>query len=188
VISTIKKLDIKLGENGNMKANRKFVEGEEAVSAVIGVILMVAITVAIAATVYVYVSGMLGGTPTRTPEIQFTPYEDTDRLSVSKTDGETDWSKLSIRSTEAIVFWINDDATSAGDGTDLAANTLHPIVDADHDGGDADVDIDASDFIDLAGGAQGAGADKTDVEITLVHSETNTVLGTYTFQTIAAAV
>ena len=43
-----------------MKGNRKFVE-EEAVSAVIGVILMVAITVAIAATVYVYVSGMLGG-------------------------------------------------------------------------------------------------------------------------------
>ncbi|MEA3458300.1 MAG: archaellin/type IV pilin N-terminal domain-containing protein, partial [Candidatus Thermoplasmatota archaeon] len=39
-----------------MKANRKFVEdNEEGVSAVIGVILMVAITVAIAATVYVYV-------------------------------------------------------------------------------------------------------------------------------------
>jgi len=46
-----------------MKANKKFVEEEEAVSAVIGVILMVAITVAIAATVYVYVSGMLGSGP-----------------------------------------------------------------------------------------------------------------------------
>ncbi len=47
-----------------MKANRKFIniDGEEAVSAVIGVILMVAITVAIAATVYVYVSGMIGTT------------------------------------------------------------------------------------------------------------------------------
>ena len=42
-----------------MKANRKFIDGEEAVSAVIGVILMVAITVAIAATVYVFVSGMM---------------------------------------------------------------------------------------------------------------------------------
>ena len=52
-----------------MKANRKFVEGEEAVSAVIGVILMVAITVAIAATVYVYVSGMLGGGPTASPTV-----------------------------------------------------------------------------------------------------------------------
>jgi len=54
---------------GNMKANRKFVEGEEAVSAVIGVILMVAITVAIAATVYVYVSGMLSPVPTAAPSI-----------------------------------------------------------------------------------------------------------------------
>ena len=43
-----------------MKANKKFLEEDEAVSAVIGVILMVAITVAIAATVYVYVSGMIG--------------------------------------------------------------------------------------------------------------------------------
>ena len=41
-----------------MKANKKFVEENEAVSAVIGVILMVAITVAIAATVYVYVTGL----------------------------------------------------------------------------------------------------------------------------------
>jgi flagellin-like protein len=54
---------------GKMKANRKFVKGEEAVSAVIGVILMVAITVAIAATVYVYVSGMIGTSPTSTATI-----------------------------------------------------------------------------------------------------------------------
>ena len=49
-----------------MKANRKFVEGEEAVSAVIGVILMVAITVAIAATVYVYVTGIVPTTSSTT--------------------------------------------------------------------------------------------------------------------------
>jgi len=57
---------------GNMKANRKFVEGEEAVSAVIGVILMVAITVAIAATVYVYVSGMLTGPGESAPNLAWT--------------------------------------------------------------------------------------------------------------------
>jgi len=54
---------------GNMKANRKFVEGEDAVSAVIGVILMVAITVAIAATVYVYVSGIIGTGTGSTPTV-----------------------------------------------------------------------------------------------------------------------
>ena len=52
-----------------MKANRKFVDGEDAVSAVIGVILMVAITVAIAATVYVYVSGMLPAGGSAVPSI-----------------------------------------------------------------------------------------------------------------------
>lgn len=40
-----------------MKANRKFVMGQEAVSPVIAVILMVAITVVLAATVYLFVSG-----------------------------------------------------------------------------------------------------------------------------------
>lgn len=55
-----------------MKANRKFKEADErAVSAVIGVILMVAITVAIAATVYVYVSGMIGGGADKAPDMAF---------------------------------------------------------------------------------------------------------------------
>lgn len=39
-----------------MKANRCFVEEKEGVSAVVGVILMVLITIAIAATVYYYVA------------------------------------------------------------------------------------------------------------------------------------
>lgn len=44
-----------------MKANRKFLNGDdEAVSPVIAVILMVAITVVLAATVYVWVSGFGG--------------------------------------------------------------------------------------------------------------------------------
>ena len=55
-----------------MKANRKFREENEAVSAVIGVILMVAITVAIAATVYVYVSGMLPSGGGTTPSVSWT--------------------------------------------------------------------------------------------------------------------
>lgn len=45
-----------------MKANRKFMNNDdEAVSPVIAVILMVAITVVLAATVYVWVSGFSGG-------------------------------------------------------------------------------------------------------------------------------
>ena len=62
-----------------MKANKKFINGEEeAVSAVIGVILMVAITVAIAATVYVYVSGMIGGTATKSSTLSMNTFSQDD--------------------------------------------------------------------------------------------------------------
>ena len=85
---------------GNMKANKKFVCEEEAVSAVIGVILMVAITVAIAATVYVYVSGMIGTSPETTPSIQFTKDSSAKTLTVSTADPTSlIWNQLSISST-----------------------------------------------------------------------------------------
>ena len=61
-----------------MKANRKFIEEEAGVSAVIGVILMVAITVAIAATVYVYVSGMIGGTATKVSTLSMNNFSQND--------------------------------------------------------------------------------------------------------------
>lgn len=80
---------------GNMKANRKFVEEEEAVSAVIGVILMVAITVAIAATVYVYVSGMLTTGSTKTPDIAFLMDDTTNTLTVTKiSSSNVLWSSI----------------------------------------------------------------------------------------------
>ena len=77
-----------------MKANKKFINGEEeAVSAVIGVILMVAITVAIAATVYVYVSGMIGGTATKTSTLSMNLFSQNDATNtriwlVSGIEGE----------------------------------------------------------------------------------------------------
>jgi flagellin-like protein len=85
-----------------MKANRKFKNENEAVSAVIGVILMVAITVAIAATVYVYVSGMLG-TPTATaPKISWTPNAATNVLTITK--GATDTTYGSTTGEKNLIF------------------------------------------------------------------------------------
>ena len=81
-----------------MKANRKF-KDEEAVSAVIGVILMVAITVAIAATVYVYVSGMMGGSTQRTPSITFTMDESANTLTVVSADSGVAWSDIFMNAT-----------------------------------------------------------------------------------------
>ena len=80
-----------------MKANKKFVDEEEAVSAVIGVILMVAITVAIAATVYVYVSGILGTSPDVTPSIQFQKDNADKTLTIAQADPlNLDWDNVNI--------------------------------------------------------------------------------------------
>lgn len=96
-----------------MKANRRFIEGEEeAVSAVIGVILMVAITVAIAATVYVYVSGMIGGTATKSSTLSMNTFSQDDVADervwlVSGIEGEAildtsySWSLLRTNGTNA---------------------------------------------------------------------------------------
>lgn len=100
-----------------MKANRKFKEDGEAVSAVIGVILMVAITVAIAATVYVYVSGMLGDQPSGNEDAVVTMSSSGTNIKLLLTtggnnipdDGYTDYS-IMINGTA-----IGDDNVVGGD-------------------------------------------------------------------------
>ena len=81
-----------------MKANRKFVNGEEAVSAVIGVILMVAITVAIAAAVYIYISGILTTTPKSTPAVPLSsaPSGTNCTITVSTSEPGIKWSSTSF--------------------------------------------------------------------------------------------
>ncbi|HET6399611.1 MAG TPA: type IV pilin N-terminal domain-containing protein [Candidatus Thermoplasmatota archaeon] len=54
-----------------MKANQAFRKADEAVSPVIGVILMVAITVVLAAVVFVLVTRLAGGGNDDTPDITF---------------------------------------------------------------------------------------------------------------------
>jgi flagellin-like protein len=116
-----------------MKANKKFIDGEEeAVSAVIGVILMVAITVAIAATVYVYVSGMIGGTTQTSSTIAMNIF---DRNSpsfqviwmVSQVEGESvkqteyDWTLLDdsgVNATGATLTFIDNNANTYIDSGD----------------------------------------------------------------------
>ncbi len=79
-----------------MKANRKFVNGEEAVSAVIGVILMVAITVAIAATAYMYITGIIGGMNGAAPAIGFSVSESENTVKVLSADPGISWSDINI--------------------------------------------------------------------------------------------
>jgi len=165
-----------------MKANRKFVEGDEAVSAVIGVILMVAITVAIAATVYVYVSGMIG-VQQKVPTVQLLADEDDDRLAVINTDADVYWDNLAIRSTGNVHIWINGEVDATGSqGYNLTADTYFHFNDsAIAAATTAHVLVHGSDFIDI----EGASEDLTDITITIIHDDTDTTLGTYTYSSIA---
>jgi len=80
-----------------MKANRKFVKNKEAVSAVIGVILMVAITVAIVGVLWGYLSGFFGPI-TKTPEVPCT-YSQVNEIFTVGTPSESglDWSDFSLK-------------------------------------------------------------------------------------------
>ena len=109
-----------------MKANRKFREGEEAVSAVIGVILMVAITVAIAATVFVYVNQM--ATPTETGKSVGAIYvskntgggEQNVTYKITSADAGIDW-------TEVVASWETDTSETTGLGIFQTGATYAPM-------------------------------------------------------------
>lgn len=152
-----------------MKANRKFIEADdEAVSAVIGVILMVAITVAIAATVYVYVSGMIGTSPESAPEIQFVKDDVNDKLTVAKAEpGNLQWNNLYVKvsgNSSAIKLYFNGatDVTSHATGSSadgiVSSNTVN-----------------AGDYLNLT---ISSGDSCT---VTIRHVDTNTLLGTWDF-------
>jgi len=138
-----------------MKANRKFIEGNErAVSAVIGVILMVAITVAIAATVYVYVSGMLGGTQNKAPSMAFnketTP---TKKIMLVSADSGMQWDDFTISYTGVSGVRLNG-ATAWVSG---AAGSAADVI--------------AGNYINVTGIGT----------LTLTHTATNTLMGTWTW-------
>ena len=136
-----------------MKANRKFKE-EEAVSAVIGVILMVAITVAIAATVYVYVSGMMGGGVESTPS-----------LSMTKDLGATTCIITIGTITETGILWSDVSATLVNitNTSEMSAPTL-PTGTTTITGGD---------IISISGLV-----DNREYRLTLVYTPTGGTMGT----------
>jgi len=144
-----------------MKANRKFIEADDrAVSAVIGVILMVAITVAIAATVYVYVSGMIGGTKNQTPNVACTTDSTSNHIQIATADANIKWSDVVITNDSGpTLHW----AVYTGGGVNNGTTGVMPTS----------VDITAGDYI-LLWGYVG------NTKITLMYKPTNSLLGSWT--------
>jgi flagellin-like protein len=151
---------------GKMKANRKFIEADErAVSAVIGVILMVAITVAIAATVYVYVSGMIGGTKNQTPNVACTTDSTSNKITVATADANIKWKDIVI-TNDTSTPKVNWTIYYNGGTTPNAINTPITLT---------TIDVIAGDYILLNWGTKTG-----NVKITLRFTPTNSLLGTWT--------
>lgn len=104
-----------------MKANRKFVLADDAVSPVIAVILMVAITVVLAATVFVLVSD-IGSNQKSGPTVSLRTDETNDRVIVDSGASNADWQRIQVKVNLASRFLLNGDPI-ATTGTALAANT-----------------------------------------------------------------
>lgn len=101
-----------------MKANQKFRSNDDAVSPVIAVILMVAITVVLAATVYVWVSGFgsQSGTPAKTISLS--------SAGALATDGSSNnWKNYTVASATSGMKW--SDITLTLNGASLPCATTY---------------------------------------------------------------
>ena len=141
------------GAEENMKAQRKKIN-QNAVSAVIGVIIMVAITVAMAAVAYAYFTGMIGGQKPATPVISFTPSASDKTITVSDADINVNWNDINITITNTTTFthFVKTGVVKAGDIIDLSKDPI-PII-------------------------------RGKVTVTFTHIPTNTLLGTYTIENV----
>ena len=127
---------------------------KNAVSAVIGVIIMVAITIAMAAVAYAYFTGMIGEQSKAPPAISFTPSATEKTITVATADIDTKWDDINISFTNETSFAYlavpKTGMISAGDKIDLVNDQI------------------------LRG----------KVTITFIHTPTNSLLGSYTIENV----
>jgi len=109
-----------------MITHGRFNQSKHAVSAVIGVIIMVAITIAMAAVAYAYFTGMIGGGEELTPVISFTPDASEKTIRVASADVDAIWNDISITFTNATGYnqTTRTGVVNAGDTIYLSAQPL----------------------------------------------------------------
>jgi flagellin-like protein len=109
-----------------MRADTKIKLNEKAVSAVIGVIIMVAITIAMAAVAYAYLNGMIGGEDEVVPVVTFVPSEADNKLTVSSADVDTSWDDINISFTNSTSYDYLEKSgmITAGDSIDLDTDQM----------------------------------------------------------------
>lgn len=101
---------------------------KNAVSAVIGVIIMVAITVAMAAAAYAYFTGLIGEQKREAPSIEFTKLEADKSIIVATADIDAKWDDINIiftnETTSASLLIPKTGLISAGDRIDLRTDQI----------------------------------------------------------------
>jgi archaeal type IV pilus assembly protein PilA len=191
------------------KANQAFGKNDEAVSPVIGVILMVAITVVLAAVVFVLVSNLGKGSGQTAPNLQFTKDDTTDRLTITTAESGANWNRISVRVTSCtstataaatIIYMgtdsaprqnqnavngstqandLNQGAAGGGSATACGAGISLPVA-------TATAAINAGDFLDFcADNSEATTIPPTNVVVQVTDTVANSVLGEYTFANIA---
>jgi flagellin-like protein len=149
-----------------MKSNTKSRQPDNrAVSAVIGVILMVAITVAIAATVYVYVSGMIGGAKGQVANIACITDSSTNRITITSAGANIQWRDIVVVPDNTSVNWRVYDPS-------------HNPLDAAKSTSGATAEIEAGDYIEFDFNANPWMSGNVRVSLRFV--PTNTLLGSWT--------
>jgi hypothetical protein len=158
---------------------RKLEENTIAVSAVIGVILMVAVTVAMAAVAYAYFTGMIGGGEETTPIVEFIQEELTDKIIAQTAEEDADWSRLYMyvedTPSHTIKFHFNGAVTQSDTALGVGSANAVQII-------STPTSVSAGDYIKL--GADGGAASQ--VTIVIIDRVSNVILKEFKFREIAA--
>lgn len=138
---------------------------------------MVAITVAIAAAVYVYVSGMISGTTKHTPTISAIVDHSANTITITGAEAGTNWKDIELIATKT---------SGSGTFTKIYVNSTSEISNKTASGGQATLDpvdnttsgheVKAGDYIQIVGDSG------INVEVKLVYKPTNTLIGSWTVQ------
>ena len=157
------------------KANQKFVQADEAVSPVIGVILMVAITVVLAAVVFVLVSN-LSKSGQKAPDVAFSTDETRDRITLVTAQNELKYGDFEYKVSQDVQAQRNGDPTSAATGKKTAASGYATWA-------TDTLDFDAGDYLEFYGLGGNINSPTT---FQFRHIDSNTVVYETTLNTIQA--
>lgn len=160
-----------------MKSNRKFIAQDKAVSPVIGVILMVAITVVLAATVYVWASGFGANTTQPARSIAASkagaPFSGVQNFTITSASGNLRYQDLQVSVngvTQTLVSLTCTDVTATPGSGNIAVCGMSGTSYAAKTTGDL---VQAGDVLHVVGTAGNT--------IRIVDAQANSVLATYTF-------